>query len=92
MDAKQADRHTGAQSGSHLANNKVRKILDEKLAEAQADHGIEVKPGDRAKYLQSFDRKKRAADFDYGKNICKQTILRLQIEDSTQFWIDLTHE
>ena len=38
-------RQAGTQSGSHLANDEVRKILDEKLAEAQAEHGVEVRPG-----------------------------------------------
>ena len=31
-------------------------------------------------------------NFDYGKNIREQTVLRLQIENSTQFWIDLDHD
>lgn len=80
----------GVQSGSHMANDEVQKILSESLKSAE-NAGTSVKPGDLAKYLEAFERTKRSRNFNYLEYIRSKRELRLSTDDGCQLRIDLDH-
>lgn len=87
----------GGQSGSHIANDEVRKILRgslrraDKAAEKTADAHFRSKPGDLAKYLEVFENTKRSRDFNYLEMIRQKQELRLSLNNGCQLRIDLDH-
>lgn len=82
----------GIQSGSHIANNEVRKILVRSLDKFSSQR-VQVKHSDLAELLQAFDSMKRGTQFDWkvfydgepGDTLKPGT-------NGVQFWVDLLPE
>lgn len=78
----------GAQGGSHLANDEVRRIVA-KSVEASIAAGVYFPEGSIAKYVKCFESLKRARDFNYQEYITQKKCMFLHIQDGPQLRIDL---
>lgn len=84
-----ADYIKGAQSGSHIANDEVRKIVTKVLDSARSKEAS-IKPGDLAKYMLDFERQKKHRGFNYVQYIRKWKQLHLHNDDGLQLRIDIS--
>lgn len=84
----QPGQRDGVQSGSHLANSEVRKIVVKALEDAR-EVGYEVSDGDVAGYLQNFERQKKRRGFNYVKYTAEQQQLSLHSHKGCQLRIEL---